>query len=86
MRLVSVALRAHGDSLNPCAREVKTWFSRLCFSQPGLLVCRYLEDDVAGATFMAAGGSAPELFTSLIGVFIAKVGGPPYKLNLILVF
>jgi Ca2+/Na+ antiporter len=49
-------------------------------------VCRYLEDDVAGATFMAAGGSAPELFTSLIGVFIAKVGGPPYKLNLILVF
>lgn len=27
--------------------------------------------DVAGATFMAAGGSAPELFTSLIGVFIA---------------
>ena len=28
--------------------------------------------DVAGATFMAAGGSAPELFTSVIGVFIAK--------------
>lgn len=28
--------------------------------------------DVAGATFMAAGGSAPELFTSLIGVFIAN--------------
>lgn len=27
--------------------------------------------DVAGATFMAAGGSAPEFFTSLIGVFIA---------------
>jgi len=26
--------------------------------------------DVAGATFMAAGGSAPELFTSVIGVFI----------------
>ena len=26
-------------------------------------------DDVAGATFMAAGGSAPELFTSLIGTF-----------------
>lgn len=31
-----------------------------------------LSDDVAGATFMAAGSSAPELFTSLIGVFIAK--------------
>ncbi|KAI8486868.1 hypothetical protein Bbelb_353760 [Branchiostoma belcheri] len=31
-----------------------------------------LSDDVAGATFMAAGSSAPELFTSIIGVFIAK--------------
>ena len=31
-----------------------------------------LSDDVAGATFMAAGGSAPELFTSVIGVFIAQ--------------
>ncbi|XP_061531920.1 sodium/potassium/calcium exchanger 1 isoform X1 [Phycodurus eques] len=30
-----------------------------------------ISDDVAGATFMAAGGSAPELFTSLIGVFVA---------------
>ena len=29
-----------------------------------------LEDDVAGATFMAAGGSAPELATSFIGTFI----------------
>jgi len=28
--------------------------------------------DVAGATFMAAGGSAPELFTSIIGIFFAK--------------
>lgn len=31
-----------------------------------------ISDDVAGATFMAAGGSAPELFTSIIGVFLAK--------------
>nr|XP_020495821.1 sodium/potassium/calcium exchanger 1-like isoform X3 [Labrus bergylta] len=31
-----------------------------------------ISDDVAGATFMAAGGSAPELFTSLIGVFISR--------------
>jgi K+-dependent Na+/Ca+ exchanger-like protein len=31
-----------------------------------------LSDDVAGATFMAAGSSAPELFTSVIGVFVAK--------------
>lgn len=30
-----------------------------------------ISEDVAGATFMAAGGSAPELFTSFIGVFIA---------------
>lgn len=31
-----------------------------------------LSEDVAGATFMAAGSSAPELCTSLIGVFIAE--------------
>nr|XP_057932997.1 sodium/potassium/calcium exchanger 1-like isoform X2 [Doryrhamphus excisus] len=30
-----------------------------------------ISDDVAGATFMASGGSAPELFTSLIGVFVS---------------
>jgi len=32
-----------------------------------------LQDDVAGATFMAAGSSAPELATAVIGVFVAKV-------------
>lgn len=31
-----------------------------------------ISEDVAGATFMAAGGSAPEFFTSIIGVFIAQ--------------
>ncbi|KAK3266049.1 hypothetical protein CYMTET_25301 [Cymbomonas tetramitiformis] len=31
-----------------------------------------ITEDVAGATLMAAGGSAPELFTSIIGVFIAE--------------
>ncbi|XP_067132005.1 probable sodium/potassium/calcium exchanger CG1090 isoform X2 [Centruroides vittatus] len=31
-----------------------------------------LESDVAGATFMAAGSSAPELAAAVIGVFIAK--------------
>ena len=31
-----------------------------------------LHTDVAGATFMAAGSSAPEFFTSVIGVFITK--------------
>ncbi|XP_077424913.1 sodium/potassium/calcium exchanger 1-like isoform X2 [Vanacampus margaritifer] len=38
----------------------------------GVIIDKFeISDDVAGATFMAAGGSAPELFTSLIGVFIA---------------
>mmetsp|Transcript_2377 Transcript_2377/g.5036 ORF Transcript_2377/g.5036 Transcript_2377/m.5036 type:complete len:711 (+) Transcript_2377:266-2398(+) len=31
-----------------------------------------IKPDVAGATFMAAGGSAPELFTSLIGATISE--------------
>jgi len=31
-----------------------------------------IKADVAGATFMAAGGSAPELFTSLVGATIAQ--------------
>ncbi|XP_029030961.1 sodium/potassium/calcium exchanger 3-like isoform X2 [Betta splendens] len=38
------------------------------------MICEHLHlsEDVAGATFMAAGSSAPELFTSVIGVFITK--------------
>jgi len=32
----------------------------------------HIKPDVAGATFMAAGGSAPELFTSLIGTTISE--------------
>lgn len=37
-------------------------------------ICQRLDlsEDVAGATFMAAGSSAPEFFTSIIGVFITK--------------
>lgn len=37
-------------------------------------ICEHfdLSEDVAGATFMAAGSSAPELFTAIISVFIAK--------------
>lgn len=31
-----------------------------------------LTEDVAGATFMAAGGSAPEFFTSIAGLFISQ--------------
>lgn len=37
-----------------------------------ILICAlqrlHLSEDVAGATFMAAGSSAPELFTSVIGI------------------
>ena len=32
-----------------------------------------LSDDVAGATFMAAGSSAPELFTSVIGEYVYRL-------------
>jgi len=34
-----------------------------------------ISDEVGGATFMAAGGSAPELFTSFIGVFLESSVG-----------
>jgi sodium/potassium/calcium exchanger 2 len=34
-----------------------------------------LSDDIAGATLMAAGGSAPELFTAFIDTFSAKPSG-----------
>ena len=51
--------------------------AKICddYFEPTLeVLCESLEikDDVAGATWMAAGGSAPELFTSIIGVFFAK--------------
>ena len=39
----------------------------------GIVVVLKLQEDVAGATFMAAGSSAPELATAVIGIFIAKV-------------
>ena len=38
-----------------------------------LFVVLKIKPDVAGATFMAAGSSAPELATAVIGVFIAEV-------------
>ncbi len=31
-----------------------------------------MDQDVAGATFMAAGSSAPEVFISLIGIFVSE--------------
>lgn len=36
------------------------------------MLCPPLQDDVAGATFMAAGGSAPEFFTAVIGTFLSE--------------
>jgi len=38
------------------------------------LICENLKlsQDVAGATFMAAGSSAPELFTSVMAVFVSE--------------
>jgi len=43
-----------------------------CAALDEIVVKLDLSDDVAGATFMAAGGSAPEFFTSLIGVFFLE--------------
>lgn len=45
------------------------------FFVPALnVMCERLKvpDDVAGATFMAAGASSPEVFASLIALFITK--------------
>ena len=41
-------------------------------SLEGICAGLNLSNDVAGATFMAAGGSAPELCTSFIGVFVER--------------
>ena len=35
-----------------------------------------LSPDIAGATFMAAGGSAPELFTAMVGTFQVRLFYP----------
>ena len=40
----------------------------------------HLSSDVAGATFMAAGSSAPELFTAIITIFVAGLlAAPPER-------
>uniref|UniRef100_A0A674CTJ1 Solute carrier family 24 member 2 n=1 Tax=Salmo trutta TaxID=8032 RepID=A0A674CTJ1_SALTR len=69
----------HVHRLSHCVRRV------LCPGPTVITEKLQISDDVAGATFMAAGGSAPELFTSVIGVFIShsNVGigtivGSPY--------
>ena len=45
---------------------------RFAFIDESMSISTNCSDDVAGATFMAGGGSAPEFFTSLIGVFISS--------------
>jgi Ca2+/Na+ antiporter len=41
-----------------------------CLLDPWIIAERWeLSNDVAGATLMAAGGSAPELATSFVGTF-----------------
>ena len=42
------------------------------FSHALLYTDLQISPNVAGATFMAAGGSAPELFTSVIAVFVGS--------------
>ena len=42
------------------------------FTLEAICEAQNLKDDVAGATWMAAGGSAPELSTSVVGVFISQ--------------
>ena len=44
-------------------------------------ICKFfnMKEDVAGATFMAAGSSAPELTTTIISLFIAKVLTKPNR-------
>lgn len=52
--------------LYPCKdTHTSMYNTSLAFDSQNL----HLSEDVAGATFMAAGSSAPELFTSLIGQF-----------------
>ena len=44
-------------------------FSKYSNKQYACLLDLQIKENVAGATFMAAGSSAPELFTSLIGIY-----------------
>lgn len=43
-----------------------------CASLDEMVERWHVKPDVAGATFMAAGGSAPELFTSLLGTLVTQ--------------
>ncbi|KAI6236703.1 hypothetical protein M3Y95_00186400 [Aphelenchoides besseyi] len=67
------------------------------FLVPSLMVITetlQISDDVAGSSFMAAAGSAPEAFTSLFGVFITSdnvgigtiIGSAVFNIQLVLAF
>jgi len=58
-----------GDTINGIIIDATRLINSIDFILPAL----QMSQDVAGATFMAAGSSAPELATAVIGVFIAKV-------------
>ncbi|ODM93923.1 putative sodium/potassium/calcium exchanger [Orchesella cincta] len=78
--ILSQNVRKHGGFLLYVSIAAYTFLALaiVCdeFFVPSLdILCELLKisPDVAGATFMAAGSSAPELATALIGVFVAKV-------------
>jgi len=56
------------EIVSPTTHEEK--FQKI--NSSALILALSLPADIAGATFMALGTSAPELFISLIGVFIAE--------------
>ena len=57
-------------SVGNLARSAFSWSCEITYLYFSVL---NLPPDVAGATFMAAGSSGPELATAVIGVFVAKV-------------
>lgn len=77
--LIPQTVRIHGGFLVHIAIALVLFISLaiICddYFVPSLeCICDFLhlQPDVAGATFMAAGSSAPELATAVIGVFVTK--------------
>uniref|UniRef100_A0A667XHS3 Solute carrier family 24 member 3 n=1 Tax=Myripristis murdjan TaxID=586833 RepID=A0A667XHS3_9TELE len=64
--------QAFVDLYHQASRGQGSYCWSRCAGLDLLTIRLHLSEDVAGATFMAAGSSAPELFTSVIGVFITK--------------
>ena len=65
------------NNTNDDPRVYRVWYSRFSIDLLYYNIIYFsvlnIQSDVAGATLMAAGSSAPELATSVIAVFIAKV-------------